>query len=265
MAAILAMPEYGFEVEKVLDERATLQEIRQQLQRLLNAPTAMKLVYFSGHGCANDSGVYLVTADGTFAGPGLGLDWLRQKVLAAEGTVILIFDCCHAGAATVRHQGAYKAISAGDIDRALGTLAEGKVLIAACGSDEVAYETDSAEHGIFTFHVLEGLIGGATNLQGLVTPMGLYDYVAQRLREDGRQNPVWKGEQTGLIILGAGFAAPHPLTPDQTGVDPSLLATMEQQAKDHLDEYLEQVAVPYEAWKTEGFQKASQLLDPLLR
>jgi serine/threonine protein kinase len=265
VAAVLGMPEYGFEVSQLLDGEATLRELEERLESLLNAAASVKLFYFSGHGCANDAGVYLATADDALAQPGLSLDRVRRRVLAAEGSVILIFDCCHSGAAAIREQTEYKCMSEGDIDRSLGTLAEGKILIAACGVDEAAYESDSVGHGVFTFHLLEGLMGAAANLQGVVTPMGLYEYVVQRVTEDGRQTPVWKGEQAGRIILGAGFPAPHPLTADQTGVQPALLAAIEQEAKTHLDRYLQQVAVPYEEWKMEGFLKASQLLEPLLR
>ena len=264
-AAVLTMPEYGFDVRQILDAEATFDSITDQVDGLLIGASPVKLFYFSGHGCANNVGAYLVAVDGTTEAPGLSLSWLRERLLDTHGTVVVVLDCCYSGAAAVKDWSGYKHLSEGDLDRCVGPLSEGKILIAACGPHEPAYESENVGHGVFTFHVLEGLMGEAANLQGLVTPMGLFDYVAQRLAEEHCPNPVWKGEQKGLIILGAGFAAQNTLTPDQTGVDPTLLDRVEGEAQRHLDQYLKQVAVPYEQWRTVGFRKASQALEPLLR
>ena len=88
----------------------------------------------------------------------------------------------------------------------------------------MAVETKEAAHGIFTFHLLEGLMGQASNPRGIITPIGLFDYVAGRLGEDGFQTPMFKGEQAGSIILGAGFTPPapfslNPLTLSETDTD----------------------------------------------
>ena len=113
-------------------------------------------------------------------------------------------------------------------------------------------------------------MGQASNLRGIVTPIGLFDYIADRFGEDGLQTPTFKGEQAGSVILGAGFAprAPfslNPLTPSDTATDLDVLSQLEQQASQQLSTYLEQTTLPYERWKTEGFRKATQLLEPLLR
>ena len=49
------------------------------------------------------------------------LDWLRKQVMAATNTVIVILDCCHAGAASVRGNPTVRPIADADIDRSMGT------------------------------------------------------------------------------------------------------------------------------------------------
>ena len=254
----------------LLDGDATVVNLKASLATLCRSSVDTKLFFFAGHGYANDKGVYLVTADDSEDGPGISLDWLRDQVLAARNTVILILDCCHSGAASVRNNPAHRWMSEADVDRSIGSLGSGKILLAACASDKMAVELPEAAHGIFTFHLLEGLTGQASNLRGTITPIGLFDYVAGGLARDGCQTPIFKGEQAGSVILGAGFDPPapfslNPLTPSETDTDLDIISQLEQQATRHLNTYLEQTAVPYEKWKTEGFHKATQLLEPILR
>jgi hypothetical protein len=69
--------------------------------------------------------------------------------------VIMILDCCHAGAATARSRGATGVqIRSQDIASAIPFLPHGKVVIAACGGDQLAYEDSRIGHGVFTSHVL---------------------------------------------------------------------------------------------------------------
>ena len=269
-ASALQMPEYSFDTDLLLDGDATAANLMDSLSTLLKSPADTKLFFFAGHGYAGDKGVYLVTADDSDDNPGVSLDWLREQVLAAKNTVILILDCCHSGAASIRNNAAHPWMSEADIDRSMGALGSGKILLAACSSQEMAEESREAAHGIFTFHLLEGLMGQASNLRGIITPIGLFDYVASRFGEDGFQTPIFKSEQAGSVTLGAGFTPPtpfslNPLTTSETDTDLDIISQLEQQAAQHLNKYLEQTAVPYEKWKTEGFHKATQLLEPILR
>ena len=270
LKSALQMAEYGFETSLMLDGEATNESLRSSLTGLLKGSAEVKLFYFAGHGYSTDKGVYLVTADNTYEEPGINLDWLREQVMAARNTVVLILDCCHSGAGSVRDMLATRWMSEADVDRSIGVLGTGKILLAACASEEMALESQETGHGIFTFHLLEGLMGLASNLRGTITPLGLFDHVASGLAVDGFQTPIFKGEQAGSIILGAGFDPPtpfslDPLTPSETETDLGIISTLERQAAQHLDAYLKQTAVPYEEWKTEGYRKASQLLEPILR
>ena len=205
-AAALAMPEYNFDTQTVLNGDATADELKASLSALLKNPAEIKLFFFAGHGYSDGEGAYLATADDLDSNRGVSLDWLRDQVLASKDTVILILDCCHAGAASVRSPIGSQAISDRDIDRTFGALGSGKILLAACTSDETTQELSELSHGVFTFHLLEGLIGPAANFRGIITPFGLFDYIATKAAEEGFNRPVFKGEQAGTVIIGSGLS-----------------------------------------------------------
>ena len=270
-ASVLEFPEYSFTTKLMLDEEVTTLAFQQSITDILRSESQTKLIYFAGHGYASDEGVFLVTADNSPENPGIDLEWLRKQILSTNGTVILILDCCHSGGAAVRSSvEPFRRLSNSDIERSMLAFGTGKILLAACSADKVAVELTDMTHGAFTFHILEGMMGSASNLRGVVTPFGLFDYVAPKLEEDGFQTPVFKGEQAGSIILGAGFQPPipyslNPLTPSETNTESDVIALLETEATKHLDEYLRQTAIPYERWKSEGYHKATQLLEPILR
>ena len=270
LASALQMPEFNFDTELLIDSDASTENLQLALTSLLHGEAAVKLFYFAGHGYASNEQVYLVAANESEGSPGISLYWLREQILAAKKTVIVILDCCHSGAASVRGLSTYRWLSEADLDRSIGALGTGKILLAACLDQETAKETREAAHGVFTFHLLEGLLGNASNLQGLITPFGLFDYIAGRFAEDGIQTPVFKGDQAGLIILGAGFPPPvpfslPPLTPSDTHTDTDLVSQLEAQANQLLSDYVAETVVPYDRWKTEGYRRSAQLLVPILR
>jgi len=105
IAAALSMPEYLFEVQTLLNQDATRRQAKAAIEDLLKQDAEFIIFYFSGHGRTTDSGVYLSTVDADPLEPGIGLDYLRRVILARAGRnkrVVIILDCCHAGAATLR-------------------------------------------------------------------------------------------------------------------------------------------------------------------
>ena len=270
LATALAMPEYNFDTVTILDENATIDQLTSSVSSLLKGSADIKLFFFAGHGHANEDGAYLSTFDASDGNHGISLEWLRDQVLAAKDTAIVILDCCHAGAASIRSQAGSRTMSERDIDLSFSTLGTGKILLAACASDETTQELGELSHGVFTFHLLEGLIGPAANFRGIVTPFGLFDYIATKAEEDGFNKPVFKGEQAGSVILGSGLSPIpqlnlEPASPLDANVSEDAIRQLEQQATLHLNNYLEQTFVPYENWKTDGYYKATQLLEPIIR
>lgn len=70
----------------------------------------------------------------------------------------------------------------------------GRIVIAAADDEEVAIETASAGHGLFSRAVIEALIDTSTDTPALAVST-LYDKVAARVtaETDGHQHPVMNG------------------------------------------------------------------------
>ena len=259
----LGMPEFGFDERTLLlNDHATKQRAEKAITDLMSGSSNFKLLYFAGHGAATEDDGYLVTPDGLGSTLGISLRWLRNQVIGANGIVTVILDCCRAGLASVR-DGEFTALRIADIDRVIPNLAQSRFLLAATSSDGVAEESKELRQGVFTFHVLEGLLGEASNREGIITPLGLFDYVVSKFEESERQVPVFKGEQKGKVILGEGFSG--PFVPSADGEPTDLLDELDAEARQHMDRYIEQIAVPFDEWQSKGYKAACQLLSPILR
>ena len=182
----------------------------------------MVLIYFAGHGApevdvagaeADGLSKYLVPRDGdpdSLYTTALPMDEL-QRVFAripAE-RVVMLLDTCYSGTAGGRTFARAQVRASGLNDQFLERLtrSRGRVIITASGPNEVALELPNLGHGLFTYHVLEGLRGKADrNGDGIVTVSELYEYVedqvdtAARLA-GGRQRPLMKGEIEGTLPL----------------------------------------------------------------
>lgn len=263
IAQTLSMPEFGFDDQLLLlNDHAQKQAAKQAITHFLRGPASFKLLYFAGHGTATPDDGFLVTPDGDELTPGISLRWLRIQVVGATGIVIVVLDCCRAGLASVR-DGVFSVLRVVDIDRVVPNLAQSRFLLAATVSDGIAEESKELGQGVFTFHVLEGLLGEAVNREGIITPLGLFYYVVSRFEESNRQVPVFKGEQVGRVVLGQGFSTHSPQQFE--GGATALLENLDTEAREHLDNYIKQIAVPLEEWQAEGYKGASQLLSPILR
>ncbi len=153
VAAILSMPEYGFDVSKVFNADASRRNLKMKIDALFRSSADSYLLYFSGHGWATDVGVYLVTHDADEVEHGVDLEWLKRLInnlTPPNATVAIILDCCHAGAATARalgHSGVN--MRRDDLSAAIPSFPAGRVVLAACRGDQVAYEDSKLGHGVF--------------------------------------------------------------------------------------------------------------------
>ena len=263
VAETLSMPEFGFDDQRLLlNDQVKRHATEQIITAFMRSAAGFKVLYFAGHGAAQGDDGFLVTQDGDEFTPGISLRWLRNQVAGATGTVTVILDCCHAGLASVR-DAVFSALRVVDIDRVIPNLAQSRFLLAATVSNGTAEESKELRQGVFTFHVLEGLLGEAANKEGIITPLGLFDYVAGKFEESNRQVPVFKGEQVGKVVLGEGFL--NQSTQGAEGAAGALLENLDAEAREHLDNYIRQVAVPLDEWQSQGYKAASQLLSPILR
>lgn len=139
------------------------------------------LFYFSGHGLVADAEGALVTQDALDGDPGYPMsELLRVANRAGAGSVLIILDCCHAGAmGDVYAAGEFNSI----------TLSEGVTILSASTASQESRQ--GSQYSLFTGLVLDALRGGAANVRGLVTAAATYAYVEQALGP-WQQRPLYK-------------------------------------------------------------------------
>lgn len=266
VAQLLSMPDYyDYAVEICTNEKVTLQFLRQGLDRLLTGEPEIAIFYFSGHGVVTDLGGYLVTHDYLeLEDPGLSLDLLNKLIQARskpKTSFILILDCCHSGIAKLKNG---KDKISQSLTKELVTqsikIGQGRVVLAACKPEESAVELLKEGHGLFTFHLLNGLFGEAANQDGNITPTSLYEYISGVFENIHIQTPVFSGDISGCIVLGKGFPA------TQIEISPNEINRIEKKAHELMDEYLNETSksVADEEWRSTGFNNACVQLSIVL-
>ena len=181
------------------------------------------VIYFSGHGGAEpapsgkgDDGCekYLMLADSKVddmygsAIPMSELARIFERVKADK--LLFVLDSCYSGAAGSRGvlKSGLKAIGLSDsyLEGLTGT--KGVVVLTACRANEVSLESPEIRHGLFTFHLCQGLSGKAdTSKDGITTLTELYEHLSTDVAAEAKklgapQHPVLKGELSGTFPVG---------------------------------------------------------------
>lgn len=224
-------------VQLLLDEQASQKALRSALGTIL-ARRAVKgdtvFIYYAGHGAPEADlsnrepdgyAKFLVPYDAD------AKDLFASAINMAEvetffsrikaDTIVLALDTCYSGAGGGR---GFANLPAGGRDITLKAdfldrLAQGRgrAILTAADANEVALESASLGHGLFTFHLLEALRGKAdAQKKGYVTLQDAYQYVYERVarqsrQEGGNQNPKLMAQAVGEIIL-AGRATRRVVT-----------------------------------------------------
>jgi hypothetical protein len=151
------------------------------IDALLGGGADVALLYFAGHGHGSDTDVTLVVHDGTGATPGIALSEILGKVGPSPvGEIVIVLDCCFAGAAGGVPQ----------LGTASSSLRSGLSILAASRGDQTAAET-AAGRGAFSTHLCGALEGGAADVLGKVTLAGVYAYLDESFGV-WEQRPVFK-------------------------------------------------------------------------
>ena len=214
LAALIRTPNGGaFPDENVLlltDGQATSREVTRALRSFLTRPATedLVLIYLACHGGPDPrrptGPLYLLTHDTEYAdiaGTAVPMDEidgaLRGSLLSER--VVVIADTCHSG--DLGGAGRRSVASAEVTNRYLNRLAGSKpgvALLTSCESAESSQEDGrwGGGHGVFTWHLLEGMRGAADGFggrerDGIVSVGELFEYVRERVRADteGQQHP----------------------------------------------------------------------------
>ena len=215
----LTSPALGFKVDHghfLLDEEATHKRISKTVSELFRKNTDQSLdlilFYFSGHGFMDEETKmgYIAPYDMDPDDPefcGIRMEDLRRAAFASKNkaNILIVLDCCYAGIATKGTKGstaATKHIYAAEVEAPLlqdQNVGKSRLLIASSEADEVSREKTDCEHlnypsphthGVFSFHLLQGLEGGAADKLGLITFESIQKYLEIQVVAEGKQRPL---------------------------------------------------------------------------
>jgi uncharacterized caspase-like protein len=211
MAGHLANPEIGrFSDERIVlltDEMAARDQVVRRLSRWLpqaSRGAEIALVYFAGHGMVRRVGqreeAYLLPFD---ADPddlltrGIAMSDLSHWIEEIDAeAVIVCLDCCHAARVIPRTAGDDRSrlrdmcVRPATLLPLTGKdpLGKARFLIAACDDGECSHEAPELGHGLFTYHLLQGIAGAADRDEdGQVGISELFEYVSVAVDRDCRE------------------------------------------------------------------------------
>jgi hypothetical protein len=195
-------------------------EFRWRLQHFFDCDGGELLFYFYGHGCLSPGGGVFATSDGVPDDWGVAMfEVTHQADNSPAHEVVMILDCCHAGAA----------LPASAASVTLPSQA-GRVVLAGCAEHQHGWEAkheDEKVLGAFSAHVLNGLEGAASYSTKWVTGTKLCTYVTEQFRS-WKQSPVYSvsgGSRSRACNLTYGF----PETANEPDLD-TLKALFERAA-----------------------------------
>ncbi|MEJ3750834.1 caspase family protein [Actinomycetes bacterium KLBMP 9797] len=200
----------GFDVVTLTNEAATHKEIHRELEVGLNRRVTDEddpvVIYWSGHGMsdlrknAGDDGAstFLLPEDADIDQP-LGTSFPVQHVWALLNRLktrrlLVMLDTCFSGAfvGDGRRGFAIDGARGGAVnptDEFLRMQGHGRIVVSACGPDEIAREDETHGHGHFTRSVLTVLDRGSGNRQVNVTELVSDIRAEVRRQTRGAQTP----------------------------------------------------------------------------
>jgi len=261
---ILSMEEYNFSTNVLLNEKATRRSIKKGLTDVFSDTSDFSVFYFAGHGAVNEMGAYLLPHDTDNVDVGIRLDMFKSLVdrMADESKSVIILDCCHSGAALIRRDDSQpkRALQNNDVRSKIGQLGSGSALLAACKPEQGAYEDESIDHGLFTYHLLQALYGRAADEDGQVNLNLVYSHVSRFFEDETGQTPVFKGNISGSIVLGQN------LQPQLQGdVHEDTKKDIENQAADLMNDHNKLYSADLDEWKLEKYKEACDKLKPIIQ
>ena len=163
-------------------------ELKDAVRELFADDAEIALLYFSGHGCLEDTGGFLCAGDCRSGDDGLPISEIMT--IAGESNArnkIIILDSCHSGIAGERPR-----------MKGVAEIDDGMTILTASSADQSAFEENGG--GVFTSLLVDALGGAAANLVGDVTPGSIYAHIDQSLGPWGGQRPVFKVESGGGAV-----------------------------------------------------------------
>ena len=173
--------------ENVKNSREAMQAIKE----LFADATEISLLYFSGHGCLNDTGAEIVfpndiDASGQYAGLKM-TDIMSVPNNSPATNRVVILDCCYAAN-----------MGKPDGDVAYSALNNGVSILSACEEKQTSMEFSG--NGVFTTALANALSGQAASIDGSITLGGIYAY-ADSMFGAWEQRPVFKTNVSNFVAI----------------------------------------------------------------
>jgi len=204
----LNIPEANIRVLK--NERASRADMSAALNEWLprNAvkPGGKVYVFFSGHGAPDieEGSAYLMPYDANptyIKSGGMRVADLQDRLgKLNQQTVYLFLDACFSGSGerSVLAQGTRPMVPVKEIKTSVGV-----VTVSASAASETTGAHAQSGHGLFTYHLLNGLTGAAdANSNSNITVSELKKYLVESVQTDARRD---NREQTPTVAMPSGF------------------------------------------------------------
>jgi tetratricopeptide (TPR) repeat protein len=236
MAAVLTAA--GYDIVSLLGVDATREAIIEAIlkQRQTAGPDGLLVIYFAGHGHANDDEIaYLIPVDikaESIEATGITLTSLVSDYLNKTRTSVALFDCCHSGHA-MGVRGADNPETRGRAFLVRATRAfdmSGRAVLAACPGARNAYELPDLRHGAFTYYLLDCW----RNTAGEVDLDAVYQSIRQGLHERNLPQPARGGSYEGSVVLREALPVSTSIqaaTPIQPQTEAMMSPTPEEAAQ----------------------------------
>jgi helicase len=208
----------GLAARLLVDEAATHAEVSHAILGTLSSagPDDVLVVSFAGHGSPDGNLVLFDTNAADLTSTGLSMAGLADAFKATKARAVLcVLDCCFSGQAPAR---VLEAAARPRSPFALtGIYGEGRILLAACATNESAWEQPGTGHGLLTHAVIEALTGAVGNSVSFPEIAGEIIRLArvEAERISVTQTPVFLGNVQGGLVFpalkrGDNYAAAFP-------------------------------------------------------
>ncbi|PAX53470.1 caspase family protein [Brunnivagina elsteri] len=174
----------------------TIESIRQSLEKIVSQtqPQDSILLYFSGHGMLEEKSQQAVlcfrdTRTNDLLKTGLALQELLQMLGNSRShQQMLCLDTCHSGDMNLLKvngnardvaipETANPAPQMMDVLRQRASKSKGFCALLSCDRGQKSWEFPELGHGVFTYFLMQGLLGEAADQHGVIEADGLYKYV----------------------------------------------------------------------------------------
>lgn len=199
----------------LVNKAATRAKVMQSLTRKVKIASEKDLViiFLASHGLLDpDTGElnFLMhdTDVNNLLATGLSQSDLRKIINQSRAKkVLFIVDACHSGDLGTSNLVAMRGIQFSEVNRLLSMLAkstDGVAVLSASSANEVSFEGEQWNGGVFTYYLLAGLRGRADrNKDQIVTLREALDYLYEKVPQatNGRQHPELDGHYSNELPL----------------------------------------------------------------